>query len=424
MKIFTAPSESAVFLSERENVGPSLRLRVAYLLSIFPCWSETFIAEEVRHLEEEGFDITIMSLKRASEAHVHEIARTLLRRTLYADSYFKILAAQIYFAFKKPRVYIETFCRMMIGCQGNPLQLAKLLATFFLAVYFAGIVEKHSFERIHAHWATYPATAAWIVESLTGRPFSFTTHAHDLFLADKLLKKKCERADFIVTISEYNRQLLRRLGVSTTKVRVIHCGVDVRKFAPLGQYQWNSRRILAVGRLAQIKGFEVLVDACRILQLEGVDFSCEIVGEGPLRGALQKQIENTGMTDRVHLSGFASQGEVRRKLTESAMFVLPSRQTANGDQDGIPVALMEALAVGIPVVSTSVSGIPELVRDGVTGLSVPQGDAQKLAAAIRILLSDRDKCADLARRGRALVLDEFDARKNAIQLGKLFMEQT
>lgn len=279
MRIFTGPSDSATLLRKRENAGPPRRLRVAYLLSIFPCWSETFIAEEVRHLTEEGFDITIISLKHASEPYMHEIARKLLPRTLYANSYFGILAAQIYFVFKKPRVYIEDFCQMVMGCRGNPLQLAKLLATFFLAVYFARVVEKHGIERMHAHWATYPATAAWIVESLTGTPFSFTTHAHDLFLADKLLKKKCERAGFIVTISEYNRQLLLRIGISTAKVQVIHCGVDVQKFTPVEQYQWSSHRILAVGRLAHIKGFEVLVDACRILRLEGVDFPARSWGK-------------------------------------------------------------------------------------------------------------------------------------------------
>jgi len=421
MNTFTPPIERANSAAQ-EMLGPiGARPRLAYVVSLFPCWSETFIAEEIQELIRQGFEITIFSLRPECEPHVHELARSLLARTLYADSFFSLLGAQLYFLVRKPGAYVKRFSQMFSGAGWDAGQLGKLLATFFLSVHFARVVQKKGIERIHAHWATYPATAAWIIELLTGTPYSFTTHAHDLFLADRLLVKKCEQASFIVTISEYNRRLLKELGADANKIHVIHCGVDTRKFVS-GVAKRKPGYILCVGRLAPIKGMEVLLEACRLLVQQRVEFFCEIVGEGPLARALQQQIDGSNLGPYVRLSGFASQEEVKKKLAEAALFVLPSRRTENGDQDGIPVALMEAMAMGVPVVSTAVSGIPELIKDGINGTLVPPDNAQRLAEAIKSGLQDAEKSAFFTQRAYQTVAAEFDIAKNAQRLGQLLME--
>ena len=422
MKISTPTELASTTASEVRDIA-RVRPRVAYLLSLFPCWSETFIADEIQQLLNHGFDITIISLRPACEPHVHKLAQTLLSRALYAESYPAILTAQIYFLWKRPSVYISYFWQVLRASGGKPSKILKLLATFVLAVYFSRVLEENKIERIHAHWATYPATAAWIVKALTGIPYSFTVHAHDLFLADGLLKKKGEQASFVVTISNYNRQRISDCGIDIAKIRVIHCGVDTTKFTPTEDTPRKPNSIVCVGRLVPIKGFETLIDACRILIEQKVELSCEIVGDGPLLQPLQQQISQSGIGHAVHLRGFMSQEQVRAKLSDSELFVLPSRQTQDGDQDGIPVALMEAMAMGVPVISTSVSGIPELVQHGVNGILVPPDDPQRLAEAIADLLLHREKRTQLAQHARQTVLDDFDVAKNSNRLAQMLMEQ-
>ncbi len=418
------PTEPVPGVASEARDLASVRPRIAYLVSLFPCWSETFIAEEIHELVNEGFDITIISLRPPSEPYVHELSRDLVSRTLYADSYAGILIAQFYLLWERPGIYFGYLWQVVKGSGGKPSELLKLLATFFLAVYFSRVVQKNKVDRIHAHWATYPATAAWIIKALTGIPYSFTTHAHDLFLTDRLLLKKCEQASFVVTISHYNRQWLKQLGVNVAKVKVIHCGVDTDKFTPVDGPGRKKGSILCVGRLVPIKGFEVLLEACRLLVQQKLDFSCEIVGDGPLLQTLQQQIDRNRIGHCVHLCGFLPQEQVKQKLAQSTLFVLPSRRTASGDQDGIPVALMEAMAMGVPVVSTSVSGIPELVQDGVSGILVPPDNPERLAEAIVGVLLDDEKCARFAQHARTTVLSEFDVARNARRLGQMLTEQT
>jgi colanic acid/amylovoran biosynthesis glycosyltransferase len=397
--------------------------RLAYVVSLFPCWSETFIAEEVQQLLDLGFDISIFSLRQACEPDVHPLSLALLPRTKYAGSLMAILRAQSYFLGKEPLVYLAHFFRLLFGERFAMVQRLKTMATFFIAAYFAQLTERSKAERVHAHWATFGATAAWTISELTGLPFTFTTHAHDLFLPDDLLPNKIRAAESVVTISEFNRKLLDEKYQASEKVHVVHCGVDTRKFAPVKRHAWEAQKLLAVGRLVPIKGFPTLIKACGILKAQGHKFSCEIVGDGPLAEELRREIQVADVADCVKLSGFAPQEEVRRMLAQATVFVMPSEETKSNDRDGIPVALMEAMSMGIPVVSTFVSGIPELVEDGVSGLLVQPGNPIELAAAVRSLLENRDKCSELAAQGKSKVLEEFDVSRNARKLGALFSGQ-
>jgi glycosyltransferase involved in cell wall biosynthesis len=248
-------------------------------------------------------------------------------------------------------------------------------------------------------------------------PFSFTAHAHDIFLEDHLLAHKLRAARFAVGISRFNRQhLAERIGPqSVGSMRIVHCGVSLPAF-PYSPDGREPDRILAVGRLDHIKGFEHLVEACGVLARSGVPFRCDIVGSGPLEAALRARIERLGLAERVRLLGPQKQEVVRGLLQQAGIFALPSVVTPRGDRDGIPVALMEAMASGAPVVSTRVSGIPELVDHEATGLLARPADAADFAACLERLLRDPALARRLAERARRHVEEEFEIGKETRKL--------
>jgi colanic acid/amylovoran biosynthesis glycosyltransferase len=274
---------------------------------------------------------------------------------------------------------------------------------------------------IHAHWASYPSTAAMALGRLVGKPFGFTCHAHDIFVHDHLLREKIESAAVPVTVSRYNvawlaKHVTPRAG---DRLNVIHCGVDLANL-PFQDEGREEDLIVTVGRLDPIKGFDVLVDALGELKRRGRRFRCQIIGAGPLRRALQAAIDRQGLSAAVELVGARPQPEVRAALCRATVFTLPSEIAPSGDRDGIPVSLMEAMAAGAPVVSTRVSGIPELIEDEREGLLVSPQDPRGLADALGRLLDDVALRRRLAVAARAKIEREFDAASEAAKLLELF----
>ena len=392
-------------------------MRVIYFVSLFPCWSETFIVREIHELLKLGVDVRIVSLKPASETLVQSDARALLDRVIYPASTWSSVLRAGAAILRHPARSLRELAEIVRGFVGQPRTLAKSLVTWWRTLALLDDVRRLQPRHLHAHWATYPSTAAMIASGRLDIPFSFTAHAHDIFLEDHLLARKLTRAAFSVTISNYNRTFLadRVSPALLNRMRVIHCGVPPQGYAfkPQGR---QSGSILAVGRLDPIKGFPHLIDACGILARHGIDFTCRIVGEGPLRDQLTRQIASLGLQQQVQLLGARKQEEVRELLNTAALFVLPSVVTPQGDRDGIPVALMEAMACGAPVVSTRVSGIPELVTDGVCGLLAEAGDAADLARCIELQLGDAEQAGERAIQARRKVEAEFDV---AIEAAKL-----
>jgi glycosyltransferase involved in cell wall biosynthesis len=257
---------------------------------------------------------------------------------------------------------------------------------------------------------------------LTGKPYSFTAHAHDIFLPNPYLSGNLTAAQTVVTISEYNRRFLISSGTPAKKITVIPCGLDLQEFCVQPDRTPAHGTIVSIGRLDPIKGFLSLIDACALLQERGVPFACEIVGEGPQRRELEQQIHAHGLREKFHLLGALSQAQVREVLARAELFVLPSVRTADGNQDGIPVALMEAMALGIPVISTQVSGIPELVIDEVSGLLIPPQDARALAAALERLLGNASLREKVAAGGSQMVRAHHDIALSAAQMQTVFDE--
>lgn len=379
-------------------------LRVVYFVSLFPCWSETFIAREIAGLVAQGVAVHIVSLKPPSEALVQSDARALLDCVVYPPRGFSGMAAALGALLRRPLRSLREVAEISGGLGRHPRALLKSLVAWWRMLATLRDVRALRPTHLHAHWATYPSTAAMYAAARLGLGFSFTSHAHDIYVEDHLIGAKLARAAFSVTISEYNRDTLaRRYGeAAVRRLHVIHCGVPTGDyvFAPDGR---EPGLVLAVGRLDPIKGFEHLVDACAELVRRGVDFRCRIIGDGPLRASLQRRIERAGLQARIELTGALQQERVREMLHTAAVFVLPSVVTPSGDRDGIPVALMEAMACGLPVVSTRVSGIPELVEHELDGLLAPPADALALAGCIERQLADpapvaRDRVLHARRR--------------------------
>lgn len=396
-------------------------MRVIYFVSLFPCWSETFIVREIAELLKLEVDVRIVSLKHPSETLVQSDAAALLDRVIHpapAAVSLRHVAAEV---LRHPLRSLRELATLARAFHRRPRTLAKSLVTWWRTLTLLDEVRRLRPDHLHAHWATYPSTAAMIASARLDIPFSFTAHAHDIFLEDHLLARKLERAAFSVTISRYNRAFLaaRLPSALLGRMRVIHCGVSPAGYAfePQGR---QPGTILAVGRLDAIKGFSHLIDACALLAARGVDFACSIVGEGPLRDALSRQIADRGLDRRVRLLGARRQEDVRELLRSAALFVLPSVITPQGDRDGIPVALMEAMACGTPVVSTRVSGIPELVTDGVCGLLAEAGDAADLARCIELQLADSVAVHARAVQARRKVESEFDVAIEAAKLRAAF----
>lgn len=395
--------------------------RLLYIVSLFPCWSETFIVREIAALIAAGADVRILSLKAPSEELVHPEAERLLPRVRHPLATGPAALRRAAALFAHPRALSSLALALGRALARHPIELAKSLEAVARAVEQLDWVREFDPDVIHAHWASYPSTAALALGRLLGKPFGFTCHAHDIFVHDHLLREKIESAAVPVTISRYNVEWLagQVTGQARDRLNVIHCGVDL----PSLSFHDDGREedlIVTVGRLDPIKGFEVLIDALAELKRQGRRFRCRVIGEGPLRDDLQARIDRQGLSELVQLIGARPQAEVRAALHAASIFALPSLIAPNGDRDGIPVSLMEAMAAGAPVVSTRVSGIPELIDNEREGLLVSPRDSRALADAIARLLDDAPLRRRLAVAARAKIEREFDAAREANKLLELF----
>ena len=395
------------------NARPS---RVLYVVSLFPCWSETFIVREIEQLLAAGVDVRILSLKPPSESFVQARAAALMPRVLAPRGGLAGAAAALGELARQPFAFAAQLGPIVAGLLAQPAVLAKTLVACWRALSRLAAVREFDPELVHAHWATYPSTVAWAMGRACGKPFSFTAHAHDIFVEDQLLARKLADARLVVTISEYNvRHLERWRQPGSRAPEVVHCGVDLQEL-PLVLDGREPALLATVGRLDPIKGFDVLLQALALLQGRAAGTRCELIGDGPLRESLHRQRERLGLKDVLSMPGAKPQEHVRALLARAAVFVMPSVRTPGGNQDGIPVALMEAMASGAAVVATTVSGIPELVVDGENGLLVPPDDPRALADAIARLLGDAALRRRLGAAARETVARAFDARLEAQKL--------
>ncbi len=259
---------------------------------------------------------------------------------------------------------------------------------------------------------------------MTGIPFSFSAHAKDIYTAKpRALREKIRAATFVATCTRANQDYLRRMADPDRRARIhlSYHGTNITKFQPSeATPKDDPPLILSAGRLVPKKGLPYLLRACGVLARSSREFRCVIVGEGPERGALEHEAARLGLGDLVSFRGRASQEELLGLYRRAAIFALPCTVLADGDRDGIPNVLMEAMAVELPVVSTAISGIPELIRSGHDGVLVPERDVDGLAGALERLLADATLRRRLGENARATVLEKFNSAANARSLAELF----
>jgi glycosyltransferase involved in cell wall biosynthesis len=405
---------------------PPTRGKVAYLLAQFPKLTETFLLAEMLAVEALGCPIAIYALRRGPRGPMHPEAAALLPRVHFHGWFsWPLLRAQAHYLRRRPRAYFGVLATLIRANWGSLRYVAGALVFFPQAVYFARHMQRAGVSRVHAHFASHPAAAAYVIKHLAGIPFSFTAHGSDLHRDRHMLREKVAAADLAVAISEYNRQcILEECGAACReKVAVIHCGVDVDRFPhslrqkrPPGDV-W---RIVCIGTLHEVKGQRHLLEACRLLVQRGHRLTCHLLGEGPDRRRLVRQACRAGLELRVRFHGALPRPQLLELLDRADVLVAPSVASRDGRREGIPVAIMEAMACGVPVVASRLSGIPELVAHEVTGLLVPPGDAKALADALeRIFASPAERC-QMAAAARQKILEQFDARANAASLVQHF----
>jgi colanic acid/amylovoran biosynthesis glycosyltransferase len=398
-------------------------VKVAYLMSRFPHLPETFILREMDMVKKMGDEVVLFPLVLQKQEVIHPHARRWLEGDdLYRISLAGVVRENVLAFSRKPLRYLRILFQTLTGNLPNIKFFLRSIYIFPSAVAMGARMQALGIGHVHAHYATHPALAAWIIHQFTGIPYSVTVHAHDIFVSQTMLGKKLQSAKFIRAISVFNKKfLIEELGSSLErKIVVIHTGIEPDLYSPRKKKKGAAFRILNIGSLQPYKGQSLLVNACSLLKEKGRQFECVVIGQGELRGSLQELITRSALADCVRLAGGKTEDEVRSLLPGFNCYVQPSIITPSGKMEGIPVAIMEALACAIPVVATAISGIPELVEAGRTGYLVSPGNAAELASAIEKVMIDPVQAGRLAIAGMELVRREFDLSSNVKKLILLF----
>ncbi len=391
---------------------------LAYILLWFPERTQTFIRDEVATLAEAGLPLRVYTLygRQRGAPPAPPVPVTRLGVAAGATLLRHLAGLRREFGPEAPAFLRQVLCRRWRSLE----TAAEALWAALAGVYLAKRAPAEGAAHLHAPWADGPATAAWVASHFSGLPFSFAAHAHDIYPPDGALNDKLQAAAWVHTVSRANRDYLAGLcPPAAARILTIPVGVSLPDSTPMPpERPPGPVRLLSVGRLVDKKGYPVLLEACHLLKAQGLALHLTLAGDGPRRRALQRQARTLGL--EVTFLGYVPPQEVLRLYPQADLFVLPCQVDSRGDRDATPSVLKEALVHGVPVVSTAVSGVPELVRPGETGWLVPPGDPAALAAAIREALADPPEARRRALAGRELVAREYNARHNYGRLAARF----
>jgi glycosyltransferase involved in cell wall biosynthesis len=393
-------------------------LSLTYVIGSYPGLTKTFIDREIQALRRWGVDLQVLAIRRPpAGTPLSQEQRELQRGVIYLlpVAWRALLLSHLYFLARHPRRFFATLVYLLTRPHPDIQTRAMTALHFSEGVYAAYLLRKRRFRELHAHFVDRAATVALVAGRLLGKPYSVSIHAGaDIFVKPVLLREKVLRARHVVTCTRYNKARVEAIvGCDLSdKISHIHHGIELAKYDPAPAAANNPPLILSVGQLAPRKGFAQLLQACARLKNRGYDFTCEIVGEGPQRAELERLIAVLGLEQRVTLCGAQSHEEVIEKYRRATIFALACIETADGDRDGFPNVLAEAMAMRVPVISTNISAIPELLEDGANGLLIESQDLDALTGAIARLLGDAALRGRLASAGRRTILDRFDVERN------------
>ena len=397
---------------------------LTYIIGAYPSLTMTFIDREITTLRSMGVQLRILSIRQPwTKLSAQQEALREGVMYLMPIKWLVLLESHVYFPLRKPRRFFGTLRFLLTRPHPSLKARVMTLLHFGEGVYAAYLLRKDPGEHLHAHFIDRAATVALVASRLLGIPYSVTAHASDIYVNPVLLKEKLAGAKFVSTCTGYNRSYLSQFGkdLFNHKLFCIYHGLEQERYVNEQRASPARPVILSVGQLKERKGLSYLVEACRILRDRGIQYECRIVGEGPMRPTLQDQIQQLGLEDFIRLVGALPHEEVINQYQETTVFTLPAILSKDGDRDGIPNVILEALSMGLPVVSTRHSGIPEVIEEGVSGLLVPPEDAEALASALERLIRDPELQQSFGKAGRQIVADRFNPEKNARRLLEAFV---
>lgn len=406
------PARERIVNSQRKS-GP-----IGFLVKTYPKLSETFVLEEILGLERLGVKLHIFSLNPPSDDAVHSGFDNVAAHVTYIPKKylsFASVVAHLGLTVRHPWRYLKALAFAITRVEQGGLR------DFLRAGMLCERVRALNIEHVHSHFISEPTGVAELSSRLSGVSYSVSAHAKDIYLSQpEAIRRKLERAKFTVTCTCYNRTHLQAIAPNANVQRMYH-GIDLDRFDGAKDARKAAPPlVLSVGRLVEKKGFSTLIQACLALNLRGISFRCEIVGYGNEQKNLRDQIDGFGLGDVVVLTGKMTHAELIARYCQATLFVLPSQIAEDGDRDGIPNVLLEAMAMELPVVSTDVSGIPEVIQSGRNGFLVPPKNAFALSEAIAELLADRESRGRMGKAGRHVVETMFDNARNLLLLRSLF----
>lgn len=386
---------------------------LVYLFERFPTFTQTFCAREVSSLRQAGLPLPAFSIRSCADEPVKSFAPELYAETVCLPQDMDAAAKRWWspFAWRA-----RAARRQLVAAWGPEGDRARAHEAAWLAPKLRALGATH----VHVHFAGRAARAAFWVQRLCGIPFSFTAHANDVFVNDPVarLGDLFREARFVVTVSDFSARGLReRFPAAADRIHRVYNGIDCAAYR-VERRPDTPPLILAVGRYISKKGYDDLIEACAALGSR--PFQCRLVGEGPLEGALREQIRRLGLEDKVIVEGPKSAEEVRALLARASIFALACRADADGGMDNLPTVFMEAMAAGLPVVSTRLAGIPEMVDHETTGLLVPPDTPGDLSAALARLLDDPAAVRAMGAAGETKARALFDQKATTASLLDVF----
>jgi glycosyltransferase involved in cell wall biosynthesis len=393
--------------------------RVAVLVKRFPRLSETFILNELLELRRQGMPLDLYAIMDPHERRSHPEALALVPEVVYLrrGSMWTLLVSALRTLCRHPRGTFRAAAWVLT--RHNVAAVRHCVDAMVLVDRLRQREPAH----LHAHFLHSPAVIAFIAHKISRQRYSLTGHAKDIYsIPPENVQMCCRDAKFVTTCTDANhRHLVEEIGLPPSKVWLCRHGVDGKRFSA-ERSDPQPGRILSIGRLVPKKGFDVLVRACGQMRRRGVDFELRIVGTGPMRDELLALAEHEGIADLVHLPGSMSQAELAVQLAAAEVFALSPMVMPDGDRDGIPNVILEAMASGVPVVASTVSGIPEVITNGVNGRLVPPRRPDLLADTLTELLNDGTQRARLAAAAERFVSEECSWARVVLPLYKLLSD--
>ena len=421
---------------DRDSQKRSVRepTKIAILVPILPDISHTFVYREILAMRRHGADFITIALEEGDHAILHPEARELLEFAVFAPKppLGRYVLYYLFLALRFPRRMAELIRLYQPNANGDPLLFLRVDQYHnslhpMHGIGLAWMLRRLGVTSLHVHGSTYPTTRAMVASCLLNIPFS--THAFvdfDFEYDFKMLPEKLSRSAFFVTHTDFCRARLHNLmpELHRGKIYTIRIGVDPSQWQPCEQPDGaRPPQLVAICRFVEKKGLDVLLRACAILKGREVPFQCVLIGDGPEMARLQSLVEELKLHDVVRFTGALPTDQVRSYLAPSNVIVAPSVYARDGERDGTPTVLIEAMACGVPVIASGISGIPELIDHGESGLLVPERDEEQLASAIETVLGDPDLRARLGRNGRQKVLSEFDVRVSSLRLWRIILKE-